>query len=347
MTRRAMNTTATATTADDTLRQRPVIGYLHERCLITDRLRTDLEEMGELRFVRPTVEDLADVDVLCTFAGFFLDRDLMEATPRLLACVDLGTAIHCDVAAATDLGIAVLHAPGTNAQAVAEHTIGLALALGNGIVRSDRRMRSGDFKLAHVRTWGLEFQGRTIGLVGFGHVARRVARIAQAGLGMRVLVWCRKPGEAEAAGYEAVPLPDLMGIADIVSVHLAFNPETRGLLSGDLLRLMKPSALIVVTARVEVLDLDTLTELVVQERIAGAALDTWPNHDPDYSSPLMGHGNVVLTEANAGLTDVATRNMADAVADAVRATLERTPPTVATIANPDAWPPRPLGGRDV
>ena len=108
---------------------------------------------------------------------------------------------------------------------------------------------------------------------------------------------------------------------------------------------MKPSALIVVTARVEVLDLDTLTELVVQERIAGAALDTWPNHIPDYSSPLMGHGNVVLTEANAGLTDIAARNMADAVADAVRATLERTPPAVATVANPDAWPPRPLGGR--
>ena len=340
-----MTTTATAATAEDTLRRRPVIGYLHERCLITDRLRADLEEMGELRFVQPTAEDLADVDVLCTFAGFFLDRDVLEAAPRLLACVDLGTAIHCDVDAATDLGIAVLHAPGANAQAVAEHTIALALALGNGIVRSDRRMRSGDFKLAHVRTWGVEFQGRTIGLVGFGHVARRVARIAQAGLGMRVLVWCRQPGEAEAAGFEAVSLPELMGTADIVSVHLALNPGTQGLLSGELLHLMKSSALIVVTARVEVLDLDTLTELMVQRRIAGAALDTWPNHDPDYSSPLMDHPNVVLTEANAGLTDVAARNMADAVADAVRATLEGTQPAVATVANPDAWPPRLLGGR--
>lgn len=341
-----MTTTATPTTPDGTVRRRPVIGYLHERCLITDRLRSDLEEMGEVRLVPPTVAGLADVDVLCTFAGFFLDRDLLETAPRLLACVDLGTAIHCDVAAATDLGIAVLHAPGANAQAVAEHTIGLALALGNGIVRSDRRMRSGEFKLAHVRTWGLEFQGRTLGLVGFGHVARRVARIAQAGLGMRVMVWCRQPEEAEAAGLEPVSLPELMRTADVVSVHLALNPGTRGLLNAELLRLMKPSALVVVTARVEVLDLDTLTELVVQERIAGAALDTWPNHVPDYSSPLMDHANVVLTEANAGLTDVAARNMADAVADAVRATLQRTRPEVAIIANPDAWPPRPLGGRD-
>ncbi len=340
-----MTRTATATIADGTLRSRPVIGYLHERCLITERLRSDLEAMGELRLVPPTVEGLADVDVLCTFAGFFLERDLLEATPRLLACVDLGTAIHCDVDAATDLGIAVLHAPGANAQAVAEHTIGLALALGNGIVRSDRRMRSGEFKLAHVRTWGLEFHGRTIGLVGFGHVARRVARIARAGLGMRVLVWCRQPEEAESAGYEPVSLPELMGSADIVSVHLALNPDTRGLLSGELLRLMKPSALVVVTARVEVLDLDTLTELVVQEGIAGAALDTWPDHVPDYSSPLMDHPNVVLTEANAGLTDIAARNMADAVADAVRATLQGTRPAVATIVDPDAWPPRPRGGR--
>lgn len=340
-----MTTTATATTADGALRPRPVIGYLHERCLITERLRSDLEAMGELRLVPPTVEGLADIDVLCTFAGFFLDRDLLEAAPRLLACVDLGTAIHCDVDAATDLGIAVLHAPGANAQAVAEHTMGLALALGNGILRSDRRMRSGEFKLAHVRTWGLEFSGRTIGLVGFGNVARRVARIAHAGFGMRVLVWCRQPDEAEKAGFEPVPLPELMRTADIVSVHLALNPATRGLLSPELLRLMKPSALVVVTARVEVLDLDTLTELVVQERIAGAALDTWPDHIPDYSSPLMDHPNVVLTEANAGLTDIAARNMADAVADAVRATLQGTRPAVATIVNPDAWPPRPLGGR--
>ena len=340
-----MTTTATATTADGTFRPRPVIGYLHERCLITDQLRSDLEELGEVRLVQPSITGLADVDVLCTFAGFFLDRDLLEAAPRLLACVDLGTAIHCDVDAATDLGIAVLHAPGANAQAVAEHTIGLALALGNGIVRSDRRMRSGEFKLAHVRTWGLEFHGRTIGLVGFGHVARRVARIAQAGLGMRVLVWCRQPEEAEAAGFEPVSLPELMRTADVVSVHLALNPETRGLVNAELLRLMKPSAFVVVTARVEVLDLDTLTELVVQERIAGAALDTWPDHIPDYSSPLMDHPNVVLTEANAGLTDIAADNMADAVADAVRATLQRTPPAVAIIANPDAWPPRPLGAR--
>ena len=342
-----MTTNASASPADGKLQRRPVIGYLHERCLITDRLRSDLEEMGEVRFVRPTITGLAVVDVLCTFAGFFLERDVLEAAPRLLACVDLGTAIHCDVEAATDLGIAVLHAPGANAQAVAEHTIGLALSLGNGIVRSDRRMRSGEFKLAHVRTWGLEFRGRTLGLVGFGHVARRVAKIAQAGLGMRVMVWCRRPEEAEAAGFEAVPLPELMGTADVVSVHLALNPETKGLLNAELLRLMKPGALVVVTARVEVLDLDALTELVVQERIAGAALDTWPNHIPDYSSPLMNHANVVLTEANAGLTDIAARNMADAVADGVRATLQRTGPEVAVVANPDAWPPRPLGGRAV
>ena len=340
-----MTTTATAAPSASARRRRPVIGYLHERCLITDRLRADLEAIGELRFVHPTAEELADVDVLCTFAGFMVGRDLLEAAPRLLACVDLGTAIHCDVAAATDLGIAVLHAPGANAQAVAEHTVGLALALGNGMLRSDRRMRSGEFKLAHVRTWGMEFQGRTIGLVGFGHVARRVGRIAQAGLGMRVMVWCRQPGEVETAGYEPVSLPELMSSADIVSVHLALNPETRGLLNAELLRLMKPGALVVVTARVEVLDLDALTELVVQERIAGVALDTWPDHIPDYSSPLMDHPNVVLTEANAGLTDIAARNMADAVADAVRAVLQRTRPTVATIVNPDAWPPRPPGGR--
>ena len=324
---------------------RPVIGYLHERCLITEGLREGLEEIGELRFVRPNLDELADVDILCSFAGFFLDRELLEATPRLLSSIELGTAIHCDVAAATELGIVVFHAPGTNSQAVAEHTIGLALTLSNGILRSDRRMRSGEFKLAARRTWGVELQGRVMGLIGFGHVARRVAHIAHKGFDMSVMVWCRRPEEAESEGYKYVELDQLMGTADVVSVHLALNPETHGLLDRRLLNLMKPSAFVVVTARAEVMDLDALTELVVEERIAGAALDTWPNHTPDYSSPLINHDNVVLTEANAGLSDIAAENMAEAVLEAVRSTLDRTRPRLATVANPAAWPPRPIGGR--
>jgi phosphoglycerate dehydrogenase-like enzyme len=324
--------------------RRPVIGYLHHRCLITEELRDQLEAIGDLRLVEPTVDGLADVDILCTFAGFFLERKLLEQLPRLIATVDLGTAIHCDVAAAADLGIVVYHAPGTNAQAVGEHTMALLLALTNGIIRSDRRMRTGDFMLADRRAWGVELQGRVLGLVGFGNVARRVAHIAHNGFNMQVRVWCRHPEDAEAAGYEFLELDELMRVADVLSVHLALNPETRGLIDRSLLSLLKPSAFVVVTARVEVLDLDALTALVVDEHIAGAALDTWPDHSPDYSSPLLQHDNVVLTEANAGLSDVAAENMAAAALDGVRSALGHTLPNLATIANPLAWPPRALVG---
>lgn len=323
---------------------KPVIGYLHERCLITDELKDRLKEIGDLRFVEPTVEGLAEIDILCSFAGFDLDRDLLAATPRLLATIDLGTAIHTDVSAATELGILVFHAPGANAQAVAEHTIGLTLALANGIVPSDRRMRSGQFRLADRRTWGVQLSERVLGLVGFGNVARRVANIASGGLGMKVKVWCRQPEEARLAGYEYVDLDELMSSADVVSVHLALNSDTKGLVDRRLLDLIQPTAFVVITARAEVVDFEGLSELLVAGKIAGAALDTWPNHSPDHSSALFELENVVLTEANAGLTDTAATQMADAVLDAVRSTLHSTAPSLATIANPVAWPPRPLGG---
>ena len=326
---------------------KPVIGYLHERCLITEALKQGLEEIGELRFVEPTAEGLAQVDILCSFAGFHLDADLLAATPRLLATVDLGTAIHTDMEAATDLGIIVFHAPGANAQAVAEHTIGLTLALANGIVRSDRRMRAGDFRLAARRTWGVQLNERVMGLVGFGNVARRVARIASSGFDMKVKVWCRQPDEPRLAGYEYVELDELMRTSDVVSVHVALNPGSEGLLNRDLLNLIRPGAFVVLTARAEVVDFEALSELIIKGKIAGAALDTWPNHSPDYSSALFQLGNVVLTEANAGLSDTAAVSMADAVLDAVRSTLTRTRPRLATVANPAAWPPRPLGGRAV
>ena len=321
---------------------RPVIGYLHDRCLVTDRLRTELEAIGEVRFVEPTPASLADVDILYLFAGFFFDRDLLETAPRLIATLEVGTAIHCDVDAATDLGIVVFHNPGANAQAVAEQTIGLTLALSNGILSSDRRMRAGDFQLAARHTWGFQLRGRVMGLVGFGNVARRVGHIARDGLDMDVRVWCRRPEEAAAAGFEAVELDELMRTADVLSVHLALNPETRGLLDRRKLALLKPSAFFVLTARAEIVDLEAVTELLVKGELAGAAIDTWPNHAPDYSSQLFELDNVVLTEANAGLTDIAADNMADAVLEAVRSTLDGTMPQLATVANPAAWPPRPV-----
>jgi len=321
---------------------RPVIGYLHERCLPTYRLRTELEALGQVRFVAPTPDELADIDILYLFAGFFFDRKLLTTAPRVVATIEIGTAIHCDVAAATDLGIGVFHNPGANAQAVAEHTIGLTLALSNGIMSSDRRMHTHEFQLAARRTWGIQLKGRTMGLIGFGNVARQVARIAKDGLDMRIQVWCRHPDEVEAAGYEAVELEELLKGADVVSVHLALNPDTHGLLDRAKLSLMKPEALFVNTARAEILDMDALAKLLADGQLAAAALDTWPNHEPDYSSPLFELDNVVLTEANAGLTAEAAENMENAVIDAVQATIRRTHPQLATVANPHAWPPRAL-----
>src|SRR5487761_783640 len=266
--------------------------------------------------------------------------DLARAT-RLAVVTQVGTAVHVDVAAATRHGIPVLHNRGQNADSVAEHTIALLLAVAKNIVRGDAEVRSRvDWQVAAPHPVNHELHGKTLGIVGFGAVGRRVAAIASLGLGMRVLGCDADPGVVASHGYEELPLDDLFPRVDVLSLHLAATPQTQGLIGRDRLRLLRRHAWLINTARADVLDYGALAAALRAGHLAAAGIDTRPGHRADPRSPLIDLPNVVLSQHNAGFTHEAISRMAQATVGGIWEALAGIRPGSSTLLNPEIWPRR-------
>ena len=268
---------------------------------------------------------------------WFADAALLRECPRLL-CVSTNGAGYdtVDVPACTDAGVLVVNQAGANAQAVAEHTLGLMLGLTKRIVETDRLLRT-ERGFSREDLMGQELAGRTLGLVGIGHVGRRVAAIAAA-FGMTVLATDPglPPEEIRRRGAEPVPLDDLLARADIVSLHCPRGPETLGLMGEAAFARMRPGALFVSTARGGIHDEAALERALRSGHLGGAGLDVWEVEPPPADHPLLGLRNVIATFHTAGVTGEARRNMAVSAAAQVIAALrgERPPHVV----NPESWP---------
>ena len=234
-----------------------------------------------------------------------------------------------DKALARQHNTVVTNTPGVLDQSVAEHTIWLAGALARHVAALDARFRAGRFE---PRT-GQELAGKTLGVVGFGTIGRRVARIAHCGFGMRVLAADCLPLEQleaqEGKSFEQIKAAyglefytaDTAAVfreADVVSIHLPAVEDTRRFVAADRLRLMKPTAMPVNTARGWVLDEDALYDALAEGRIAGAALDVFENEPYEPTSPerdLRTLGNVVLTPHISSNTHQSNERMARACLD--------------------------------
>lgn len=225
---------------------------------------------------------------------------VFRACPRLRLVSIWGTGVdNVDLAAAARHGVTVTNTPGVNADAVAEHTLALMLALARQIPAMDRAVRAGEWPRGLV----MQLHGKTLGVVGLGAIGRRVARLGR-GLGMRVLAWTFHPDPALAAelGVELVSLEALLAEADVVSLHLSLTPESRGLLDRARLRLMRPGALLINTARGALLEREALLEALRERRLGGAGLDVFHDEPLPSDDPLLALDNVVLTPHNAGMT---------------------------------------------
>ena len=223
-----------------------------------------------------------------------------------------GDPTNVDVAAATAAGIPVLHAPGRNADAVAELTVGLLLAVTRHIVPADRDVREGevyrDGTIPYQRFRAWQLAGRTAGLVGLGAVGRAV-RWRLEGLGMRVIA---ADPYAEDATHT---LDDLLGESDVVSVHAAVTPETVGLIDRDAIGRIRDGAVFVNTARAALHDLDALTEAVIEGKLAGVALDHFEGEMLDPAHPIAKLPGVVLTPHIGGATYDTEANHTEMLAD--------------------------------
>jgi D-3-phosphoglycerate dehydrogenase len=175
-----------------------------------------------------------------------------------------GAASFIDLVAADRLGIRVRTYGGYGDQSVAEHALALMFAAGRGIARMDREIRAGRFEPVN----GIEFAGKSLGVLGTGGIGRAMVRLG-AGLGMRVLAWNRS-GVPDDLPAQAIELDDLLAQADVLSIHLTLNEGTRNFIDRRRLGLLKPGAILINTARGAIVDEAALIEALRDGRIAHA-----------------------------------------------------------------------------
>jgi D-3-phosphoglycerate dehydrogenase len=226
-----------------------------------------------------------------------LTAPMLNTCPSLRVIVFLGTGVGSwvDLATAAAQGICVHNVTGYGDRTIAEHTLALIFACVRKVGLMDRQIRSGVWQSDAL----YEIEGKTLGLVGLGGIGRAMARLGAA-LGLNVIGWNRR--SLSPAPCEIVSLEEIFVRADIVSVHLALNDATRGLINRRLLTLMKPASIFINTARGALVDESALIERLASNRIAAAGLDVYQNEPLSITHPLIRLENVVLTAHSAWMS---------------------------------------------
>jgi D-3-phosphoglycerate dehydrogenase len=292
----------------------------------------------------------ADCDALLVVSSY-VPGTVIERLSRCRVIARLGAGTdRIDVAAATRCGIVVANVPDFCMNEQAEHTLTLLLALARQLLHMVEALRKGDWSARHHPDVH-RLAGQTLGLVGFGSSAQAVARRATA-FDLRLLAWVRNPEKYQSAaarlGVQLVDLDGLLADSDFVSLHLPLTGETRHLIDGRRLSLMKPTAALVNTARGALVDEAALVEALRERRIAGAALDVFegidvfalPGNPPRH--PLLELDNVILTPHCAGSSVESTfESKSRGARNAAEVLLGRWPPHVVNIG---VRPRLPLAG---
>jgi D-3-phosphoglycerate dehydrogenase len=260
----------------------------------------------------------------------------IASCPALKVVSKHGVGVNnIDVEACTRRGIPVYITPGANAQSVAELTIALLGAAARKVSWMDAEIRAGRWSRAED---GVQLAGRTLGLVGYGEVGGRVARIARA-IGMDVRVFdpaLLVPGSRPPSDIIIAPsLADLLCVSQILSLHLPLTTHTRGLIDAAALALLPPGAIVINTARGEIVDQRALVDALRSGRLFAAGLDTTADEPIGTDSPLLSLPNVVLTPHVGGSTPEALAAMARGAADNVIGFLNGEPPDPSACVNPE------------
>ena len=270
-------------------------------------------------FGDPTV--LREFDaVVATRERTRFTRTLLQQLPNLQIIAQTGNhAYHIDLAAAEERQVIVAKAAGGFCRSAAELAIGLMIAVMRQIPSVDREVKLGRWPMPMTRV----LHGKTLGIVGLGHVGRHVAKIATA-FEMKVLAWGRRvtPEAAKLVGAERRELDDLLSSSDIVSIHATLNEETRGLIDAKRLGLMKPTVYLINTARGPIVDEAALCAALSSGQVAGAGLDVFDEEPLPPGHPLTKMSNVVLTSHLGWPTDEMYAQFADAAADVLLAYLD-------------------------
>ncbi len=262
-------------------------------------------------------ERMKDAEIVM-ISNIPLSAEVMSQCPKLKFLDVAFTGLdHIDLAYCQAHNIKVKNASGYATEAVAELAVGLMIDVLRNITSLDGCIRQGGVRGAFL---GRELRGKTVGIVGTGAIGVRTAQLLQA-FGCRVVAWSRtQKAEVSAMGVAYVSLEELMRTSDIVSLHVPLTSETKHLISRELLALCKPTAVIVNTARGNVVDMSALAELLRDGRIAGAGIDVYEKEPPlPHDHPLLNAPNCVLVphvgyatrEAFDDRIDIILRNLSE------------------------------------
>ena len=265
-----------------------------------DRIRGSFPRAWDVKIVLPdeAEQELTDADVLIP-EHIRIDEGILQKAPKL-KLVQTGAGYdNVDVNACTRHGVQVCNAAGVNANAVAEHVMALILCWYKNILKLDKFLKA-DSDEGELNYFGAELSDKTIGLVGFGHVGKKVAEYGNA-FHMKVLVYSHRP--TDAAGTEQRDLDSLLRDSDIVSLHVPLNESTRHMINADVFSKMKSDAVLVNTSRGGVIDEPQLLQALEKGLIGGACLDVFEEEPLRRDHPFRRMENVIVTPHTAGLPD--------------------------------------------
>ncbi len=257
---------------------------------------------------------IGDMEAIVVRSATKVTARVIEAAPKLRVIARAGAGLdNVDTATAKARGIEVVNSPNANTRAVAEHTLGLMLALARHLPEADYSLKHGQWKKSALLGTGI--YGKTLGIIGFGRIGREVAQRALA-FGMHVLVnQHRRTPELDLEGdVQAVDLLDLLKRADIITIHVPLRPETIGMIGKKELSIIKKGAYVINTARGGIIDEQALLETLDSGRVAGAALDVF-SEEPAVNSAVVQHPRVLATPHIAASTSDAQQAAAITVAE--------------------------------
>jgi D-3-phosphoglycerate dehydrogenase len=265
---------------------------------------------------------LPDADALIVRSAVDVNSEVLRSAGNLRVIGRAGVGVdNIDLDAATKAGIAVMNTPGANAVAVAEHTLGLMLALARHIPRADATTRAGKWEKKSLQ--GTELRGKTLGIIGLGRVGMEVARRAKA---FEMKLIAHDPfvtaSVARELDIQLATLDEVYAVADYLSLHVGLTPQTAGMINEAAIKKMKKGVRIVNCARGELLNEPALAAALTAKQVGGLALDVFAE-EPPKNSPLLALENVIATPHIAGSTNEAQDAVGVQIASQVREYLKR------------------------
>ncbi|MFJ7827881.1 2-hydroxyacid dehydrogenase [Psychrobacillus sp. NPDC096623] len=258
---------------------------------------TDLDKARQL-------QELEQANYLVT-ASYPITEKLLQYAKKVKLIQKTGSGVdNIDLKAADLLGIKVANTLGVNATSVVEATFGMILSLYRKLHHLDRLTKSGEWKMFEYRSSMYEISGKTHGVIGIGHIGKKVAELSQK-FGANVLYYDAhrlSAAEETERKIQFRSLDELLSKADIVSLHIPLLPSTENLISKKELSLMKPTAVLVNVSRGGIINERDLADALENKRLLGAAIDTWAHEPVNADNPLLKFDNVLATPHIAGGT---------------------------------------------